>query len=381
MSPHRRFALCLLCLAALASLLAPAGAQGAFGIDTFSAAFVNEDESPDTLAGSHPYEFVTHIVMNQDAQGRREGTLQDILIELPPGMAGDPLALPRCTRADFDFGFVPLCPGDSEVGVAELELNQGGVTGRPGIYNLTPTPGSPLTLGFSIDKNNGLVNASVRTGGDYGANVASPPLPVANELQQVTTRIWGVPMEKSHDLARLCVPEGVESTFENCSSNAPPAAFLSLPTRCGEQLESRLVVHSTEGDEDEAIVTTPALKGCEAIPFEPQIKRERKPRRRIRRAGWRWGSRSRSRGTPNSAPAPTSKTRVVTLPAGLAVNPSAAIGRSACSLAQINLKGSGPANCPDAAKVGTVTVTSPLVDHPLRERSTWPGKTKTPSTR
>ena len=56
---------------------------------------------------------------------------------------------------------------------------------------------------------------------------------------------------------------------------------------------------------------------------------------------------------------------MVSLPAGLAVNPSAGDGLVACTLAQIDLQGPAPAQCPAAARVGTVAVSSPLVDHPL----------------
>src|SRR5262249_34057695 len=56
---------------------------------------------------------------------------------------------------------------------------------------------------------------------------------------------------------------------------------------------------------------------------------------------------------------------VVTLPAGFSVNPAAANGLGACSPAQIDLNGAGPAQCPDAAKVGTVEIDTPLLDHPL----------------
>jgi hypothetical protein len=56
---------------------------------------------------------------------------------------------------------------------------------------------------------------------------------------------------------------------------------------------------------------------------------------------------------------------VVTLPAGLAVNPSSANGLGACSEAQIELNGPEPATCPTASKLGTVEVDTPLLDHPL----------------
>ena len=62
---------------------------------------------------------------------------------------------------------------------------------------------------------------------------------------------------------------------------------------------------------------------------------------------------------------------VVTLPEGLVVNPSGANGLDACSPAQVGIDATtgvangSPVSCPDASKLGTVTVETPLIDHPL----------------
>ena len=55
---------------------------------------------------------------------------------------------------------------------------------------------------------------------------------------------------------------------------------------------------------------------------------------------------------------------MVTLPVGLAVNPSAGTACAGCSPAQIGIGQEGAPSCPDASKVGTVTVKTPLLDHP-----------------
>jgi hypothetical protein len=62
----------------------------------------------------------------------------------------------------------------------------------------------------------------------------------------------------------------------------------------------------------------------------------------------------------------------VTLPEGMSLNPSAANGLDACSEAQIGYSPPGvhfsesPQSCPDAAKVGTIEASSPLLDHPVK---------------
>lgn len=79
-------------------------------------------------------------------------------------------------------------------------------------------------------------------------------------------------------------------------------------------------------------------------------------------------------GEPQLATANLQHTKVV-LPMGMAVNPAAAGGLDACTSAQIGLRtGAGDTpvrfsadrpNCPNASRIGTVEVHTPLLDHPL----------------
>ena len=55
----------------------------------------------------------------------------------------------------------------------------------------------------------------------------------------------------------------------------------------------------------------------------------------------------------------------VTLPAGVQVSPAAADGLQACSLAQIGLSSPEKPSCPDASKIATVRVATPLLEHEL----------------
>jgi hypothetical protein len=82
-------------------------------------------------------------------------------------------------------------------------------------------------------------------------------------------------------------------------------------------------------------------------------------------------------GPPVLCPRATAhlKDTTVTLPEGMAVNPSSANGLGACSTVQAGLRtpiGSKPihfsgeeADCPDESKIGSVEVVTPLLDHPV----------------
>jgi hypothetical protein len=60
------------------------------------------------------------------------------------------------------------------------------------------------------------------------------------------------------------------------------------------------------------------------------------------------------------------KKGVVELPDGMTLDPSAANGLTSCSLAQIKLKSNLVDECPNSSSIGTVTVTTPLLDESLQ---------------
>ena len=53
------------------------------------------------------------------------------------------------------------------------------------------------------------------------------------------------------------------------------------------------------------------------------------------------------------------------MPVGVQISPAAADGLLACSPAQVGLHDAEPVSCPDASKVATVEVNTPLLPEPL----------------
>jgi hypothetical protein len=279
---RKNIAACLALAALLAALLGPSAAQADFGLKSFSVAATNEDGSIDTQAGSHPYEYTVSFEFNQDAEERVEGNASQLILDLPPGLVGNPQALPQCKRADFVFNLTPACPGDTQVGLADLKANRGGIIGHLPVYNLTPSPGVPATLGVTIASNNSFQDASVRSGSDFGIRISDLTLPTGTEIQSVSEHIWGLPMDGSHDAERYC-PNPISpelAQIAGCESNAPLDSFLTLPARCGEPLETTIKVSSLQepGNVQEATTLSTneaeepvGLDGCNALQFEPKI--------------------------------------------------------------------------------------------------------------
>ncbi len=106
----------LVLLTAAVGLMSASGASaGTFGFteNGFVVSAVNKNGTPDTQAGSHPYEYTTTVEVNTElvsspniANGDKVpvaagGDVKDIEVNLPPGLVGDPSATPQCTLQEF----------------------------------------------------------------------------------------------------------------------------------------------------------------------------------------------------------------------------------------------------------------------------------------
>jgi hypothetical protein len=375
MSARKRLAGGLGLVAMLLALVIPAAAQAEFGIQSLSAVAQNKGGTIDLRAGSHPYEYTLHIAMNLDSEENPEGTLRDLFVDLPAGMVGDPQALPTCSGADFE-GQLPQCPADTQIGVAHI--NAVGFENEPvaRVYNLAPPLGVPASIGFSIINENSFQEASLRPT-DYGVSVADITIPTDQQIRSVTETIWGVPADPGHDGERgdcLEVPG-------KCPTELTPAAFLSLPTSCNAPLETTVRVDSVAEPnalKEETIVSRDennlpaALHGCDRPPFKPTISSQPETSQSDSPSGLHFDlhvpqSPLPHQGDPEGEATATAnlKAAVATLPQGLVLNPSTGTGLEACTAAQIGLGYSAPPQCPDASKVATVQVKTPLLDHPL----------------
>jgi hypothetical protein len=359
----------VLCFGLLVALLAPSTAQAGFGIHDTSATAFNSDGTVDLQAGSHPDEYTLSFNMNLEEE-RPEGTLRSFVIELPPGLIGNPMAMPRCPAALFE-GQQPACPNNTVIGVANVEVVGIGLATIP-LFNLVPRPGVPATFGTSLAGYLSFQEASLRTGSDYGANVANITVPTSLEIQSVAATVWGVPGDPVHDDERgfLAIDQGIPAPFEG-----PVLPFLTLPTSCTGPLKTTVRVESVQEPgvlQSESYLSRddgnePAgLNGCERPPFEPTIAAQPETNAADSPTGLHFNLHSPQNLDPGGLGTANLKDSVIALPQGMSVNPSAADGLGACSSAQVDLHGPGPANCPENSKMGTMEVQTPLLDHPVK---------------
>jgi hypothetical protein len=372
----RRALISALCLVALAAF--PAGARAAFGIAPGSLGFgvVNADGTPDTQAGSHPYAFELHFELNFDeGAGKTEGgELRDTITYLPPGMIGNPTAVPTCPRQSFE-GVLPDCPPSSQIGVARVVLPGLNSEAFAPLYNLVPPPGAALQLGFTADEFTALLSATVPSeernilgeeAEPYAARLEVPDAPL--EVRSVTATVWGTPADPSHDPER-------EGTLPPGAALTP---FLTLPTSCGSApkvtvaVDSKLDPGAFVGESAQMLDSggnPQALTGCEAVPFSPTVLAAPTTPAAESPSGLDFALKLPNQGLTNPREGAVSETEptktVVTLPAGITANPAAVNGLGVCTEEQFRAASATDPGCPASSKLGTLTATTPLLEEAI----------------
>src|SRR6185437_6125198 len=177
---------------------------------------------PDTQAGSHPFQLTTTIALNAQTvpvsefggveeypQVQPVGTFtKDLRFNLPPGLVGNPVPLPKCnTKVFLEEGQAgqEVCPTDTAVGVASV-VTAGGIPEAPivtnPLYSLEPAVGEPARFGFQTGAGPAFIDVSVRTGGDYGVVATVPNITQSLEFLSAQVTFWGVPGDPRHDTTR-----------------------------------------------------------------------------------------------------------------------------------------------------------------------------------
>jgi hypothetical protein len=324
-----------------------------------------------------------------DEQGKPQpaGALpKDLSFKLPPGLIGNPTAYPRCTSAQFEAlpDGTNKCPPDSVLGVAMVTFNDpaglGLNTAALPVFNLVPRVGEPARFGFRPASLPVFIGTSVRTGEDYGVTAHVENITQMISFLSSMVTLWGVPGDPRHANARgdgcLESLEGVEKPppcEPASSSTAPP--FMTLPTSCTGPLQTSVIADSwlepsekLTFDADQFGTPMPALDGCGRLPFASEIKVVPDVGTASTPTGLTADVHVPQGGTLNPgglAPADV-KNITVALPDGLQLNPSAADGLAACSQEQVGLSSPDESSCPDASKIATATITTPLLPNPLK---------------
>jgi hypothetical protein len=362
----------------------------AFGIEQVGFEAVGSDGTPDAQAGDHPYGVTTTIdlntVFNTGLGGDRVHVLpaqevRDIVVELPLGFVGDPLAAERCPEVDLTVregvGPYTACPRGSIVGSIEVVLD-GGNRASVSLYNVAPEHGYPAELGFNAGIGQPIVlyASVVPTVEGYRLRVAVPGA-LRGHLEGSSLTIFGDPGEHN--------------------GTGDPAAFVTNPTACSSgPLKLRVGATSWEGGSDAREATAyPQVGGCNMLQgaslFNPQLEVQPEQTQADTPSGYEVDLKvPQAPNVLGQFATPELKNASVTLPAGVSLSPAVASGPGsleACTPAQIDLLGTelgeghpggngspyddglthaSPGHCPEGSRVGEVEVTTPLLEEALR---------------
>jgi hypothetical protein len=327
-----------------------------------------------------------------------------------------------------DLNVTPDCPADSQIGTILIKLNPHldgtSLAGPFAIYNLVPAPGSPATFGFNIYGSIVTLRARLRSQSDYGISVLAPAISRGLDVAGNSLTIWGQPGSDSHEFERSCPatkgrPEYVYPHGPSCPTEAAgDLPFLRMPTSCtapGQGLPWSVAMDSWDQpgaflakdvpDLSDSAWTTAAIEGheepgyplapsewgaergvedCADVPFQPSFSAQPTTDAADSPSGLDvdltvpqncWDQETPV-GDPEPEPCQSDlRKAVVKLPEGMSINPAAAGGLGACSPDQVGLitpVGQAPAHfdaepvtCPDASKIGSAEIDTPLLADPL----------------
>jgi hypothetical protein len=372
-----------------------------FGTEDYEVTPEEEGGALDTQAGSHPFQLTSTLTFNtkttsvwhpERGKGEEGPEVQPVALtkelrfDLPPGLVGNPTPLAKCSMSLFTRNANLLCPEEAVVGVStSIVTNTSGVSRVPlaetvPLFNLEPAAGEPARFGFETPAGPVVLDTSIRTGGDYGVVVSVPDIPDDLGFIGAQTTFWGVPADSRHDTARgPCLDQqGVKGERETaCPLKEKLQPFLIMPTSCTGSLQT-----SVEGESWAQIgrFTEPfsytfqngegepyGLDGCGRLSFEPSIDVTPDGQEGSTPTGLTVGVHVDQQASLNPAGLADSTVRdtTVTLPAGVALNPAGGDGLLACGLGSIGLQSAVEQSCPEASKVATVEIETPLLPHKL----------------
>ena len=377
-----------------------------FGVERYEVTPENEGGAIDTQAGAHPFQITSALMLNtkvEPARGfeplaRPAALPKDLSFDLPPGLIGNPAAVPQCPEAVFVTLIADntnRCPANSALGVALVTvtepLSSGTFTFPTVLFNLSPGRGEPARFGFVAYFVPVTLDVSVRSGGDYGVTVRANDISQTAGLLDAQVIIWGVPGDARHDQSRGlgCLGFGTECLPVR---QTQPESFLTLPTSCAGSLLTTVESDSWGAPGDFVGLPEPTIidspTGCERLPFQPSL---------VVQPETRAANTATGATVDLSVPQEVTlaaeglaeadvKDTTITLPKGMQVNPAAAGTLEACSEADIGFErydettrqtffheeteqerlGEAPyQECPEGSKLGTVKITTPLLSEPL----------------
>jgi hypothetical protein len=333
--------------------------------------------NPERQAGSHPDLRVRFTIPTIDPSDPLSGVREQphqLVTDLPPGLVGNPEAMPKCPESALKAaanGNGAICPISSQIGVASV-LSSTGVPDTRAVFNIVPPDGMPALFAFNYLGVVVRIVPSVRPG-DYGITADSGIIAQGALIYGADVTIWGVPADPAHDPERDSgmIPGYY---FPPAATEAPRRALMTLPTSCPDgpsEFRARIDGWESIGDWSTRAFTSDLddvpfqMTGCERLPFAPTVAVKPTVEKADAPTGLNVDIAVPQTDAPNGLATGHVKDVTVALPDGLTLSPGSAAGLAACTDAQVDFATDDPERCPDASKIGTVEIDTPLLEDPI----------------
>jgi hypothetical protein len=361
-----------------------------FEISRFEARATDATGADDTTAGGHPFSAnanflfpryrnlsgLLSVIPNSTAAYYYNPIehLKDALTDLPRGFVGNPLAAPELCPG-LDQVLTGSCPPGSAVGGVTLDLIGFGTgLGPLAVYAIKPEKGEPAEFAFAEGNSNTTYTLVPRLRADdgYAITLVANPVP----LDPTTLGIEDVTLCSFGANTKRTTPPGFNGIqlLDGCKraddADANPQPLITNPSYCAAQPPTtRLTVDSWEHPDvlRSKDFAAPALTGCDAVRFDPTAVLTPTSHDADAATGLDVGLSVPTDGLlqDDGIAQAHLKKAVVSLPEGIAVNPSGATGLEACTDDQLKLGTNDATACPDGSKIGTVEITTPILKEHL----------------
>ncbi|HEY1687794.1 MAG TPA: hypothetical protein VGF95_02915 [Solirubrobacteraceae bacterium] len=331
-------------------------------------------------AGAHP-NVTTSFRLTTLGQGQVSGNVKDVRADLPPGLVGNTVGLPKCPAAK---ALVADCPRDTVVGVAATEIisffpeEYATNTILAPVFNIEPSPGEPAAFMFTVVSLPVRLDTSVLSNGDYAVRVAASDLSEASPVFGSSITIWGVPADHEGPGPIEVQQEYLPEFAQGLGSPLPSASRLPLltnPTQCSTALTGSLDVDEwgDPGAFSGESTSVGTLTGCGALAFSGDMSMLPDTLEAGAPAGYAFKLHVPQVSDPDRLAQPNVKKVVTALPMGTVISPSAAVGLTSCDEDQFYGPASErgteepakPGSCPRNSQVGTIEIRTPALPLPL----------------
>jgi hypothetical protein len=356
-------------------------AASAIEYDSLGAWVTDTAGAPVRQAGAHPdvrFRFTLPKHDSGDPVSFPAEAPHQMIVDLPPGLVGNATAADTCSETMMKAGPSgnnALCPIAAQVGIAYvLNAERDTATSLPApIYNLERPVGAPAVFAFNTIGSVVRMTPSVRPG-DFGITVDSGDISQGIPVHGADITLWGVPADPSHDPQRYAELFSSGIITPPAKTQAPRRPFLTTATSCpgvpevttarldGWDSIGQFATGSFTSDFDDVPFT---LTGCDRLAFDPTVDVKTTTAKADAPTGINVDLKVPQSSAPDGLATAHVKDVTVTLPEGLSVSPGSAAGLAACTDAQVGLDSSAVEQCPQASKIGTVEVITPLLEDPL----------------